>query len=58
MISKENMGYHEEAMHALTDEDTRYLWPETVYIPFAVPELHLFGGAYVLARPGLGFTSA
>ncbi len=54
MITNDDMRYHHDAMLAATDEATRYLWSETVYVPFAVPEERLFGAAYVLARPGLG----
>jgi len=54
MITNADMGYHPEAMAALTDDSTRHAWAETLYIPFAVPEEALFGNLYVMARPGVG----
>ena len=56
MITRQDMDYHLEKMQSATDEATRYLWAETLYIPFAVPEQRLFGSIYTLARPGLGVT--
>ncbi|MGH8596248.1 MAG: hypothetical protein ACREXT_06285, partial [Gammaproteobacteria bacterium] len=54
MITREDMDYHLEKMQASTDEPSRYLWAETLYLPFVVPEQRLFGSIYTLARPGLG----
>lgn len=54
MITNQDMRYHPEAMAALTDASNRHSWAETFYMPFAVPDLGLFGSAYLLARPGLG----
>lgn len=54
MITRDDMDYHLDEMLAATTEATRYLWSETFYVPFAVPERRLFGSIYLLARPGLG----
>ena len=56
MITRDDMGFHLDKMRASTDDTTRYLWAETLYMPFAVPERRLFGSIYTLARPGLGVT--
>lgn len=58
MITTQDMSYHPEAMANLTDDNTRHAWAETFYMPFAVPELGLFGSAYVMARPGVGVTTS
>jgi hypothetical protein len=58
MITPRDMSYHPEAMANLTDAATRHAWAETFYMPFAVPELGLFGSAYVMARPGVGVTTS
>ncbi len=58
MITVKDMSYHPEAMANLTDASNRHSWAETFYMPFAVPELGLFGSAYVMARPGLGVTTS
>ncbi len=54
MITHKDMSYHPEAMATLTEQNTRHTWAETLFIPFAVPELALFGSAYLMARPGVG----
>jgi hypothetical protein len=56
MITRTDMDYHLDKMRASTDEASRYLWAETLYIPFAIPEQRLFGSIYTLARPGIGVT--
>jgi hypothetical protein len=58
MITHDDMSYHTAAMAALTDETTRHTWAETLYIPFAVPALALFGSAYLMARPGVGVVTS
>lgn len=58
MITNQDMRYHPEAMAALTDASNRHSWAETFYMPFAVPEIGLFGSAYVMARPGIGVTTS
>lgn len=54
MITRQDMDYHLDKMRASTDEASRYLWAETLYLPFAIPEQRLFGSIYTLARPGIG----
>jgi hypothetical protein len=54
MITPNDMHFHLAQMNDSTTEATRYLWAETFYAPFAVPERRLFGCIYLLARPGLG----
>ena len=58
MITQQDMSYHPAAMAALTDATTRHQWAETFFLPFAVPDLGLFGNAYILARPGVGVTTS
>ena len=58
MITTQDMHYHPDAMTALTEPATRYSWAETFFMPFAVPEVGLFGSAYVMARPGVGVTTS
>ncbi len=54
MITNQDMHFHPDAMAALTQPATRHTWAETLYMPFAVPDLGLFGSAYLMARPGVG----
>ena len=58
MITRQDMSYHPEAMAALTEASTRHAWAETFFLPFAVPEIGLFGNAYVLSRPGVGVATS
>ncbi len=51
MIKQEDIDFH-------TPENADYLWAETNYFSFIIPEEQLFGSVYMVFRKGIGVMSA